>query len=118
MRVVRVAQSLMITSPNLRECDSVSVSIFYCIPGHSDTGVPTGCMLVLMSELYPLGPETAMLRALPPVEVHLTLNVDVPASTSIAAVTSVTGGEEPYRTSLTIYYERWPLTGVEDVQSY
>ena len=47
-----------------------------------------------MSELYPLGPETAMLRALPPVEVHLTLNVNVPVSTSIAAVTSVTGGEE------------------------
>ena len=35
-----------------------------------------------------------MSRALPPVELHLTLNVDVPVSTSIAAVTSVTGGEE------------------------
>ena len=35
-----------------------------------------------------------MSRALPPVELHLTLNVDAPDTTSIAAVTSVTGGEE------------------------
>ena len=34
-----------------------------------------------------------MFRALPPVEVHLTLNVDVPV-TSIAAVTEVTEIEE------------------------
>ena len=83
-----------------------------------NSGVPIGSMLVLMSELYPLGPETAMLRALPPVEVHLTLNVDVPVSTSIAAVTPVTGGEESYK-NISHYYhhERWLLTGVEDVQS-
>ena len=58
-------------------------------------------MLLEMSELYPLGPETSMSRVLPPVEVHLTLNVDVPVTTSIAAVTAVTGGEECDRTSLT-----------------
>ena len=49
-----------------------------------------------------MGPETSMSRALPPVEVHLTLNVDVPVTTSLAAVTVVTGGEECNRTSLTI----------------
>ena len=43
-----------------------------------------------------------MFRALPPVEVHLTLNADVPVTTSIAAVTVSTGGEECDRTSLTI----------------
>ena len=57
-------------------------------------------MLLEMSELYPLGPETSMSRALPPVEVHLTLNVDVPVTTSIAAVTVSTGGEECDRTSV------------------
>ena len=69
-------------------------------------GVPTGSMLVLMSELYPSGPVTTMLRALPPVEVHPTLNVNVPATTSIAAVTSVTGGEESYK-NISHYIERW-----------
>ena len=78
-------------------------------------GVPIGCILVLMSELYPSGPETAMLRALPPVEVHLTLNVDVPASTSIAAVTSVT--EDRNHIYKNYHHKRWILTGVEDIES-
>ena len=35
-------------------------------------------MVLERSEMYPLGPETAMFRALPPVELHLTRNVDEP----------------------------------------
>ena len=83
-------------------------------------GVPIGCILALMAELYPSDPETTILRALSPVEVHFTLNVNVPASTSIAAVTSVTGGGNHTRASLTIssHHERWLLTGVEDIQSH
>ena len=53
----------------------------------------TGCILLLISAEYPSGPERVMSRALPPVEVHLTLNVAVPASTSILTDTAVTGAE-------------------------
>ena len=76
-----------------RPLDMTSVlAVYLSLLRHS--GVQIGSMSSVMSELHPLGAETAMLRALAPVEVHLTLNVNIPASTSIAAVTSVTGGEE------------------------
>lgn len=63
--------------------------------------LPTGCMLLEMSELYPLGAETAMFRALP-VDVHLTLNVDVPMLMLIVAVTAVTGEKKLYREHQTL----------------
>ena len=90
------------------------------VPGISQKQWSTKWLyFLLMSELYPLGPETTRLRALPPVELHLTLNVNVTASTSIAAVTTVTGGEESYKNNyISLYnHERWLLTGVEDAQS-
>ena len=64
-------------------------------------------MSSVMSELYPSGPETAMLRALPPIELHLTLNVDVPVSTTIDAVTSVAGGEESYKNISQAHWEHF-----------
>ena len=53
-------------------------------------------MLLEMSELYPLGAETATFRALS-VDVHLTLNVDVPMLMLKVAVTAVTGENKLYR---------------------
>ena len=59
-----------------------------------------------------------MSRALPPVEVHLTLNVAVPSTTSILTDTAVT-----VRKSVGVFVlvllgiRRQGLTGVEDVQS-
>ena len=55
-------------------------------------GVPTACMLSRYS-LKPPGPVTDMLRALPPLETHHTLNVpSVSDTTSILAVTDKTVG--------------------------
>ena len=63
-------------------------------------GVPTACMLSRCS-LKPPGPVTDMLRALPPLEVHLTLNVpSLPDSISILAVADET--ERDHKSVFTI----------------
>ena len=55
--------------------------------------VPTACMLS-RTEVKPPGPVTFMLRALPPLEVHTTLNfLCLCDTTSILADTDCTGGE-------------------------
>ena len=59
-----------------------------------------------------------MSRALPPVEVHLTLNVAVPSTTSILTNTAVTGRKSVGMCVLMLLgIRRQELTGVEDVQS-
>ena len=76
------------TSPSLPPDMTSVVAVYTSLPRYFLS--PSGCILLLMSAVYPSGPERVMSRALPPVEVHLTLNVAVPSTTLILTVTAVT----------------------------
>ena len=59
---------------------SLVVAVYMSLPIYSR--LPTGCMLLVRLDLYPSGPVTVKLRAIPPVDVHCTLNSPYLAETT------------------------------------
>ena len=69
--------------------------------------IPTGCMLLVRLELYPSGPETVKLRAIPPVDVHCTLN-----SPSLTEITRILVVNEETIENRSEHYSIVTLRGV------